>query len=81
VLLQHGQEGFELEARERDDARAGAQGRIEPKMWANGMMPATTSSGLKAVIGWQERWREAGHAGELRPVLEQAIKAQERVRV
>jgi DNA-binding MarR family transcriptional regulator len=30
---------------------------------------------------WQERWREAGHDGELRPVLERAIKAQERGRL
>jgi DNA-binding MarR family transcriptional regulator len=30
---------------------------------------------------WQERWREAGHDGELRPVLEQAIKSEESGRV
>jgi DNA-binding MarR family transcriptional regulator len=29
---------------------------------------------------WQERWRAAGHDGELRPVLEQAIKEEERAR-
>jgi DNA-binding MarR family transcriptional regulator len=23
---------------------------------------------------WQERWREAGHEGQLRPVLERALK-------
>lgn len=26
---------------------------------------------------WQERWREAGHDGPLRPILERALKAQE----
>jgi DNA-binding MarR family transcriptional regulator len=29
---------------------------------------------------WQERWREAGHDGELRPVLERAIKTRELAR-
>jgi DNA-binding MarR family transcriptional regulator len=29
---------------------------------------------------WQERWREAGHDGELRPVLERAIKTKELAR-
>jgi DNA-binding MarR family transcriptional regulator len=26
---------------------------------------------------WQERWRDAGHDGPLRPILERALKAQE----
>ena len=29
---------------------------------------------------WQERWREAGHDGTLRPVLERAVKHAERTR-
>jgi DNA-binding MarR family transcriptional regulator len=29
---------------------------------------------------WQERWREAGHDGTLRPVLERAVKDAERTR-
>jgi DNA-binding MarR family transcriptional regulator len=29
---------------------------------------------------WQERWREAGHDGPLRPVLERAVKNAERAR-
>jgi DNA-binding MarR family transcriptional regulator len=29
---------------------------------------------------WQERWREAGHDGTLRPVLERAVEDAERTR-